>query len=152
MDLYSTSGDLSSGTIKSASLVIHSISGEIKAQAVNATDTQLSSTSGGITVQAVSGDTSAHSLSGDVNLTFTQLPPRIKVDSLSGDVQLTLPQNALFTLDAHTMSGDVKSDFPVAISSSQGHQLVGKVGNGGNTISVHTLSGDIKVSHSTVDE
>ena len=61
---------------------------------------------------------------------------------------LRLPENASFSLDIKTTSGDIRTTFPVTIdgSSDRGrNSLLGNVGTGGPDIKIKTVSGDVDV-------
>jgi len=67
----------------------------------------------------------------------------------SGNVDLRVPSEAGFDVDVSSNSGTVVVDHPVT-TTVQGRvqerkSVVGKVKNGGPTISVHTGSGDIRL-------
>jgi len=86
---------------------------------------------------AVIGSVDAHSISGDVALSFSKMPGSIAVKTVSGDVHLAVPSNAQYTLETHSVSGDVTSD-----SSATNLQPGGSKG----IITANTVSGNIGIS------
>jgi len=98
---------------------------------------------------ALSGDTTVHTTSGDVRVSFSAMPARLEASSTSGTITLRLPADAGFTLDARSTSGDISCKFPITVSESQTgggrHALHGVVQAGAGKVLAHTVSGDIRI-------
>jgi len=80
---------------------------------------------------------------------------RYEFKSNSGDVRLTLTGNTGFEVEAHSFSGDIRSDFPISThgtsdtSSRRGpHRslLQGTFGDGSAVIDITTFSGSIVIA------
>jgi hypothetical protein len=137
LSVESVSADITLGGHSYKGLALKTVCGNIK------TDARV----------AVSGDTDAHTVSGDISLSFAQKPGSISAKATSGNIGLAVPSETQFTLDAHTVSGEVSCDFPIKLVNSKSgdheHALDGAVGNGRNTIMAHTVSGDIRITRAT---
>jgi DUF4097 and DUF4098 domain-containing protein YvlB len=123
-------------------------SGDIEIEEVGAGDVDIRTGSGNITVKGVNGGFHAEAGSGDIRGDGT--PKSLwSIRTGSGNVDLRVPSGLGFDVDISSNSGTVVVDHPVT-TTVQGRvqerkSVVGKVGNGGPTISVHTGSGDIRV-------
>jgi hypothetical protein len=123
-------------------------SGDIEVEEVGAGDVDIRTGSGNITVSGVNGGFSAEAGSGDIRGNGT--PKSLwNIRTGSGNVDLRVPSESGFNVDISSNSGTVVVDHPVT-TTVQGRvqerkSVVGKVGNGGPTISVHTGSGDIRL-------
>jgi len=63
-----------------------------------------------------------------------------------GHVTLHLPKDFAADLDAHTGDGGVEVNFPITTSGTvSGHDLHGKIGNGGPTLKIRSGDGSIRV-------
>lgn len=89
-----------------------------------------------IAVSTTSGDVSLHQLQGQL----------LNIETVSGDVDLDLPENAEFTLEARSISGEVSCALPITIEdmANKGH-LHGKVNGGGVLFDLNTTSGDVRI-------
>jgi hypothetical protein len=81
--------------------------------------------------------------------------------SVTGDVILRLAGNVGAEVSAHTLSGEIDSDFPLRMGSEDededdddtglhiniriGQQATGTIGRGGPELSVNTVSGNIRL-------
>jgi len=124
-------------------------SGDIEIEEVGAGDVDIRTGSGNITASGVNGGFSAEAGSGDIRGNGT--PKSLwNIRTGSGNVDLRVPSESGFNVDISSNSGTVVVDHPVT-TTVQGRvqerkSVVGKVGNGGPTISVHTGSGDIRLN------
>ena len=123
-------------------------SGDIEIEEVGAGDIDIRTGSGNITVSGVNGGLSAEAGSGDIRGNGT--PKSLwNIRTGSGNVDIRVPSEVGFDVDISSNSGTVVVDHPVT-TTVQGRvqerkSVVGKVRNGGPTISVHTGSGDIRL-------
>jgi lia operon protein LiaG len=134
-------------------LSVESVSSNITLDSHAYKDLALTTVSGDINlcdIRVINGGADIHSTSGDVDLTFINVPNNINAETVSGDIFVGIPSNAEFSLDSDTTSGDINCDFPIIVTDSDeddvGQNISGTVGNGKNTVSAHTTSGDIEIN------
>jgi len=160
------SGDVILEDIKAAETYLETVSGDIKVQDLMAEKIRISSVSGDIIVQDYTGNIDAGSIAGDISLIGgddnedldaatvsgdisieQDAVSDMNIGSTSGDVKIRLPEDSQFYLDISTVSGDIKYDFAINISSSGRRDLEGTVGNGGDRIMISTVSGDVTIGY-----
>lgn len=167
VEAHSVSGDVK--VIDATGRVtIESVSGDASAQKVGA-GVKASTVSGELTLSGITGDVDANTVSGDIVLdgvrsSFVRtnttsgdvrfvgtLDPkgRYEFNSHSGDIRIAVPGGGA-TLDVHTFSGDVDSDFPMTLqpgsrSGDRGKGMQFTIGGGGARITAQTFSGDITI-------
>lgn len=156
MQLSRLTGDLrfqtGSGNVRGRDLSgparVKAGSGDIEIEEVGEGDVDIRTGSGNITVSGVNGGFRAEAGSGDIR--GNGKPKSLwSIRTGSGNVELRVPSDAAFDVDVSSNSGTVVVDHPVT-TTMQGRvqerkSVVGKVRNGGPTISVHTGSGDIRL-------
>jgi len=142
----------------------NTVSGELKLEDI-AGDVDLKSVSGTITINRVSGSVDAETVSGDIEIREASDAKSLKLKTLSGDIiyqgkvnpngrynlkshsgdiDIILPSDSAFEFEAETFSGDIKSDFELAVSGKiSPREVRGVVNKGGAFISVSTFSGNI---------
>ena len=81
------------------------------------------------------------SASANILLELNNVPKSIDLDTASGDLCVVLPEDAGFTVNMETMSGNFKSDFTT--TNRNGSYVAG---NGRCRIDVDAMSGDVTVS------
>jgi len=159
----SVSGDITAADVDGG-LHGKSVSGDLKMTNITG-DTELHTVSGDINVQNVKGSLEAESVSGDVTLMDVSEADEVRGKTLSGEieykgtikpdgkyslashsgnVELTIPAGSAFNLEAKTFSGDIESDFEIAVSGKLSKkELRGSVNGGGADVTLKTFSGDI---------
>lgn len=128
----------------------HSTSGDLRAAGLATTRAEVRTTSGDAEVGGFRGDLDFSSTSGDLQVQYAAFDQsQAKLTATSGELDLDLPDGAQFALDARSVSGDIRCDFPVTISGGTGgpgsRRLNGSVGGGTNTVQARTVSGDIRL-------
>ncbi|HMV50079.1 MAG TPA: DUF4097 family beta strand repeat-containing protein [Blastocatellia bacterium] len=127
-----------------------SISGEVTVNNVNG-KVSVSSVSGSVHVGKVEGTVNAKSTSGNVEVEILSLEGgagNMEFGSVSGNVRVRMPGNLDANVTLSTMSGDLKTDFPLTIEESKwgtGRKANGRVGNGSRTLRMSSVSGDISL-------
>jgi Putative adhesin len=122
------------------------VSGAIEAQGLNG-KLNFSTVSGDLTVadgwlERLDGN----SVSGDITLDVDLDPlGGLQVTTVSGEVTIRLPAEADATVQLHSMTGDVRSEFSALKRSSMpaSHTVSGSVGDGSGRVSVTTMSGRV---------
>ena len=127
------SGDLEAGSVGGRADV-GTASGRVRVQSV----------AGGVDVKAASGDVDLGSVGGDC--TVRTASGRVVVDrfdgsrflakTVSGDVRVGVPSGRRYSLSLQTLSGDVRTDFPVS----------GEGGTAPARIAITSVSGDIRIT------
>ena len=164
-DIYasSVSGDISLGVadgdmdISSTSGIVRlregkgrfdgdTISGDIRIEALDGSF-QMNTTSGDVTLSAGNGWGTAETVSGDVKMFLGSLDGDIAVSTTSGNVDISLPDNASFTLNFDSTSGECHTFFDEQLTfNKKGNQAEGQYGSGENAVRVSTLSGDLRIT------
>ncbi len=122
---------------------INTVSGRLEstfAQPLN--EFQASATSGAVRVSAPSITRfKAGTVSGAVSLSAKSAPEALEIETTSGDIALTLPEDASFTLDYDSVSGELSSDLPC-----QTHAGKYIFGDGKGEYAIDTVSGDVRIT------
>jgi lia operon protein LiaG len=121
------SGVVTASDVRSSQLSIETGSGDIQVTGLTAPHVQLETGSG-----SVSAD-----LSGEVW--------NVAVQTGSGDVTLKMPPTLGAEVDIETSSGDIETDFEVAVTRHARDHMTGRIGDGRGKIAIETGSGGIKL-------
>ncbi|HEX2188686.1 MAG TPA: DUF4097 family beta strand repeat-containing protein [Longimicrobiaceae bacterium] len=124
--------------------------------------------SGDVHAEGLRGRVDARSVSGDVRISTSDYGEASTVSgeifaslgngrwsgeldfrTVSGDVTLELPARTSTEVRIETMSGEIRSDFPLDVERRQMRRRVrGTLGEGGRELYVTTLSGDVRLVRS----
>jgi lia operon protein LiaG len=103
-----------------------------------------------ITLKNVSGPLVLSTISGSVNVVFTELrqDKSISIASVSGEVDVTLPAKAAFNLEMGTISGNMYSDFDLQPTNADmrrvgGGNIQAHVNGGGVDVKLHSISSNV---------
>jgi lia operon protein LiaG len=103
-----------------------------------------------ISLKNVTGPLVISTISGSVNVTFTEISKdkSISIASVSGEVDVTLPAKAGFNLEMGTVSGNMYSDFDFPPSNNDmrrvgGGSIRAQLNGGGVDLKLHSVSGNI---------
>jgi len=121
-------------------LDIQEVSGAVHASAVN----------GRVMAKDLAGRTELSSVNGRTDVSFRQLPKSsVKISSVNGSLTVTIPSNANAEVRASTVSGGIETDFGLNIRKQQwvGHNMEGRLGNGGTEIELSNVNGRIELRH-----
>jgi lia operon protein LiaG len=130
---------------------ITSVSGDVHISNVKG-DLHAKSVSGDVSVKGAAGAVNAASVSGDVEVEIQSLEGEngpMEFNSVSGDVDVKLPGNLDADVKMSTLSGDLKTDFPLQVEEKKrgpGRSANGRLGNGSRSLKLSTVSGDISLS------
>jgi hypothetical protein len=120
-------------------------SGDIRVNFSNGGNVVAGTGSGSINLANVQGAMKAETGSGSLEISGQPTSPW-KLETGSGDITMQVSGNAGFTVDAHTGSGDVKTNHPLTVRGPLNrHHVTGTVNGGGPTINAETGSGDVRI-------
>lgn len=141
--LEATSGDIELTEASIGSIEASSSSGVIKiGQKGVSSKIEVESTSGNTEISADEvRKLEIDSTSGDVNISCLKTPAELEIDSTSGNVSLKLPEDAGFTAEIETSSGDFLSDIPVQM---KGERYI--AGDGRAVFDIETTSGSVTIT------
>jgi DUF4097 and DUF4098 domain-containing protein YvlB len=103
--------------------------------------------SGNVDVKNVSGAASARAASGNVSVSIARLEgsDSMNFSTASGDVIVKMPSDLDAEVDMHSMSGSLRTDFPITISEPRfgpGRSARGRLGAGSRTLKISSASGN----------
>ena len=119
------SGELAVGVEGRAGLAIRSVSGDVEVTGGTYDDLKVSTTSGDVEIEGRLHRGGAHA-----------------IETLSGDVDLRVGGD--LTINARTVSGDLRSDLPHRSDGRMGRRVV-VIGDGGTELDFRSVSGDLRV-------
>ncbi len=128
---------------------ISSVSGNVDMRGVTGR-VRAESVSGDVDVVDVAGIVSASSVSGDVNAALNRLVGTgdMKFSSVSGNVTVKAPANLDADVEMSSVSGSLKTDFPIEVQEPRygpGRSARGRLGSGGSSLRVTTVSGRVSL-------
>lgn len=163
----SVSGAISIGEVSAESFDASTTSGSINVEGLKAERIDAASVSGSINIRNAEGKFSlgttsgkialtdgttlygkANSVSGSIQIETDELAGDIKLSTTSGFVKLSIPEDARFSFDASSTSGNVSTFFNDKLSfNKRKTKAEGKVGADPEyEIEINTVSGSIKVT------
>jgi len=106
---------------------------------------------GNVDVRAVRGMVSASSVSGNVNVEIDQAEGRsnMRFSSISGNISVRAPAGLDALIDMSSMSGLLKTDFPIEIQERRygpGLSARGRLGNGKQILHMTSVSGIVSLN------
>ncbi len=128
---------------------VSSISGNVSVQDVKGR-MRARSISGNVDVKGMSGLVSAESTSGNVYVEITNVSGsgEMKFWSISGDVSVKAPKSLNADVEMQTISGSLRTDFPIEVHEPRygpGRSARGRIGNGSNNIRINSVSGRVSL-------
>lgn len=137
-------------------LAARTVDGDIEANGLRS-PVDAASVSGNVRV-STTGTARANTVSGNVEATFGETDgDEMSFASVSGNVVVRVANDVGAEVEAHTLSGDIQSDFDLRIRGgndddddggfhvSIGQQATGTIGRGGPELSLNTVSGNIRL-------
>jgi hypothetical protein len=105
---------------------------------------------GNVEVNDVRGLVSASSVSGNVSVNIDQASGRnnMRFSSISGNVMVRAPADLDALIDMSSMSGLLKTDFPIEIQEMRygsGRSARGKLGTGSQLLHIRSVSGEVSL-------
>ncbi len=139
IEITDVQGNVKANTA-SGDVTIKNVNGSIKAN----------SASGDVRVTEVVGEANANTASGNVEVSITKLDgaDNMNFSSGSGDVRVSMPSNLDADVSLSTVSGVVKTDFPIEVKKAEwgpGSRAKGKLGSGVRILKISSASGDVSL-------
>jgi DUF4097 and DUF4098 domain-containing protein YvlB len=139
VDVTGVSGELHAKSI-SGNVTVRSIAGPVQAKSV----------SGNVIVGEINGTATAGSTSGNVEVEIVNLSGAqdMSFSSVSGNVRVKLPANLDAEVKMSTMSGSLKTEFPLQIEEPEygpGRKATGRVGGGSRQLKLSSVSGNVSL-------
>ena len=140
------SGGVTATDVRGESVSIETGSGDVTASRLNSSQLSIDTGSGniqvtGLTAPQVQLQTGSGSVTADISGELWSL----KVETGSGDVTLKVPPTLAAEVDIETSSGDIETDFEVAVTRHARDHMTGRIGEGGGKIAIESGSGGIKL-------
>jgi DUF4097 and DUF4098 domain-containing protein YvlB len=131
---------------------ISSVSGDVEVSGISG-KVHASSVSGNVHVKDVTGAVNASAVSGNVEVDISRLEgtDSMKFSSVSGNVNVMLPNNLDADIQMSSLSGSLKTDFPIEVKERRygpGRSAQGRVGNGSRSLNVSAVSGSVTLMQS----
>jgi len=116
------------------------VAGQLKAESV----------SGDVQIKDISGQVSASTVSGNVSVEFSRIEgsASMKFSSVSGNVSVRAPGELDADIEMSTVSGSLKTDFPIEVLERRygpGRSARGRLGSGVSNLRITTVSGRVSL-------
>lgn len=127
-------------------LQVNSVSGDIEIRGM-VHEAKFTSKSGDIRFRGDLNALEGSCISGDIDVESGILPEKLGIDTKSGDCSIRIPDQEGFTVNYHTISGDLHSNMLLTgrLGQSSGKALYRDGGN--RTFFISTVSGDISIEN-----
>jgi len=126
-------------------LSAHTVNGSVDANGLMS-DTDAATVNGTVTI-ATSGTARANTVNGDIKAAMGQAPRGGKFSTVNGGITLQLPASTNANVRVSTVSGDIRSDFPLQMSNDPGPKNAsGTIGAGGQELAVSTVNGSVTLA------
>ncbi len=147
LDAGTVSGTLTLEDCSAEKLNAHSVSGTNLCKGFSAEKAELTTVSGSLNAHGNAEKFKISTVSGSASLMVDQCPEKAHISSVSGSLKIRLPENAGFTANYGSTSGDFKTDFPAQITADGKRKKSGRAtfGSGECKIDLHTTSGSMRV-------
>ena len=146
LEVSTGSGAVTTSDVRGESISIETGSGEVTASSIRSNDLSINTGSGNIQVTGlIAPRVSLETGSGSVTADISGEVWNVSVQTGSGDVTLKVPPTLAAEVDIETSSGDIETDFEVAVTRHARDHMTGRIGEGGGKIDIETGSGGIKL-------
>lgn len=126
-------------------LQARTVNGSVDANGLQS-NTEASTVNGSVTV-ATSGTAQASTVNGDIKAAMGQAPGGGKFSTVNGGIVLQLPASTNANVRVSTVSGDIKSDFPLQVNGEHGPKSAnGVIGAGGQELRISTVNGGVTLA------
>jgi lia operon protein LiaG len=140
------SGAVTVSEVRGESISIETGSGEVAVSSLRSNQLSIDTGSGNIEGTAlISPQVSLETGSGSVIADLSGEVWNVNVQTGSGDITLKVPPTLAAEVDIETSSGEIETDFEVAVTRHSRDHMTGRIGEGGGKIDIETGSGGIKL-------
>ena len=123
-------------------LSAHTVNGSVDANGLQS-NTDAATVNGSVTV-ATSGTARASTVNGDIKAAMGQAPNGGRFSTVNGGITLQLPASTNANVRVSTVSGDIRSDFPLQMDTEPGPKSAnGVIGAGGQELRISTVNGGV---------
>jgi hypothetical protein len=127
---------------------LYSVSGSISVSGV-AAQMRAETVSGNVDVLDVSGVVSASTVSGNITVEIRKVDGGdMRFRSVSGNVNVKAPPNLDADVEMSTISGGLKTDFPIEVTEPRygpGRSAKGRIGSGARNLHIRSVSGRVSL-------
>jgi len=131
--------EIESGCERSSNISVANMKNEIEIQNCH-----------GIDLRNVTGPIVLSTISGDINISFSNLAPDrpMSINAVSGEIDITLPAKTAANLELRTVTGSFWSDFDFSetrdnLKKVGGNEVGYALNGGGPKFSIATISGNV---------
>lgn len=120
------------------SIHVETVHGQIRFRTVN----------GSVHLSEVGGDVDGSTTNGSLSIDLAGNAWNgngLRAETTNGSVNLNLPENYSAHVEASTVNGRLKVDFPVTVNGEIGKDMSFQLGNGGPTIEARTTNGSVHI-------
>ncbi|HLG13985.1 MAG TPA: DUF4097 family beta strand repeat-containing protein [Blastocatellia bacterium] len=122
----------------SGDVTLHGVSGLVRASTV----------SGSVRVEDMKGRINASSVSGNLEVEIERLEGTsdMRFSTVSGNITVKMPSNLEADIEMSTLSGLLKSDFPIEVREKQygpGRSARGRIGDATKNLRLSSVSGNV---------
>lgn len=121
--------------------------GSVRVEAVRG-EIRFHTTNGSVHLADVAGDVDGSTTNGSLNIDLAGNGwngSGLRAETTNGSVHLNIPENYSAQVEASTVNGRVKIDFPVTVSGDLGKNVSFQLGNGGRMIQAKTVNGSVHI-------
>jgi hypothetical protein len=126
----------------------HTVNGNIRTAPLKS-EVEAYTVNGSINVDA-SHAARARTVNGSIKASIAEPEgsDSLEFETVNGSITLTLPEKIDADLNASTVNGQIRTDFPLAVRTGlgPGSSLQGRLGDGGRSITLTTVSGSIRLA------
>jgi hypothetical protein len=146
--ISTASGDIEVRNVM-GQLRARSASGEVVVEGVNGT-INVSSASGDVRVKGARGTVNANAASGNVEVELTSVEgtENMEFTAASGNVNVKAPASLDATVEMSSVSGMLKTDFPLEVKEPEygsRRSAHGRLGSGSRSLKIRSASGDVSL-------
>lgn len=145
LSIEMNSGNLKLNNLDIEDFILNLGSGNLSAHSLVSEISSLDISSGNVKLTDFIGELEADVSSGKLDIQVRELQNSMKIDISSGDLVLDLPDQADFTLDGKTGSGNLSFDLPLEVEKQDNRHLKGTRGTGKHEIEIDVSSGNARI-------